>query len=55
MKMIRNFGRFLAGLLAALSAAAAIGQSDQPAPPKSLKAEETAIILVLVRPLQAGL
>jgi nicotinamidase-related amidase len=46
MKALRNCGRFLAGLFAALSAAAAIGQSDQPAPPKTLKAEETAIILV---------
>src|SRR5437879_11003421 len=46
MKAIRNLGRFLAGLFAALSAAAAIGQSDLPAAPKSLKAEETAIILV---------
>jgi len=46
MKALRNCGRFLAGLFAALSAAAAIGQSDQPTPPKTLKAEETAIILV---------
>ena len=46
MKVLRDCGRFLAGLFAALSAAAAIGQSDQPTPPKTLKAEETAIILV---------
>ena len=46
MKAIRSFGRFLAGVFAALSAAAAIGQSDQPVSPKSLRAEETAIILV---------
>ena len=46
MRVTRNFGQFLAGLFAALSATAAIGQSDLPAPPKTLKAEETAIILV---------
>jgi nicotinamidase-related amidase len=46
MRATRNFGQFLAGLFAALTATAAIGQSDLPAPPKSLKAEETAIILV---------
>jgi ureidoacrylate peracid hydrolase len=38
--------RLLAGLFATLLATAAIAQSDQLAAPKTLKAEETAIILV---------
>jgi ureidoacrylate peracid hydrolase len=41
-----NATRMLAALCAALWAAVAFGQSGEPTPPKTLKAQETAIILV---------
>jgi nicotinamidase-related amidase len=46
MSVTRKVRKFLVGFTAAVFAAAAIAQADLPAPPKSLKAEETAIILV---------